>query len=513
MTKVRVDFSGTRSTPASAPKAADVRIWSQEQNDIFKWFEKGQGHLIVRARAGTGKTTTILEGVNRAPEASILLAAFNKSIAQELQRKISNPRVEAKTLHGLGFAFLRRQWQGVEIDDDKRADGLARRALGPTCPDPVVRLVRNLHTKAREINPRATREDLYNLAVRFDLLPDVEWEQQGWNAEKVVLASLAAMTYAKERSPIIDFADMIFLPIVLDFIRPWYHMVVVDEAQDMTEAQLELAMRSCKPRGRICIVGDDRQAIYAFRGADSESLDRLKVRLEANELGLKTTYRCAQAIVAAAATLVPDYRGHDSTGTGIVMSLSVEKAIAEAKEGDFILSRTNAPLIRHCMDLLKRGVRARIKGRDIGKGLIALIRRTRAQDPTSLLVALHSWAQEETKRASALPEKAAEARVQFVCDSLELITALSDGVALVSEIIARAESLFADDAEVGSVMLSTVHRAKGLEANRVYLIAETFRTGKREEDNIRYVAMTRAKSTLVWIGERVPSTIAAQASQ
>jgi len=77
-----------------------------------------------------------------------------------------------------------------------------------------------------------------------------------------------AVELAKQKSPLIDFADMIFLPVALKLIRPWFDMVVVDEAQDMTSAQLEIAVGACKRGGRVVIVGDDRQAIYGFRGAD-----------------------------------------------------------------------------------------------------------------------------------------------------------------------------------------------------------------------------------------------------
>lgn len=84
--------------------------WSDQQVQIFNWFKSGTGNLIVRARAGTGKTTTILEGINHAPENKILLAAFNKRIATELTEKLGDPRAEAKTLHSLGYKFLTYAW-------------------------------------------------------------------------------------------------------------------------------------------------------------------------------------------------------------------------------------------------------------------------------------------------------------------------------------------------------------------------------------------------------------------
>ena len=58
-------------------KAKTAIRWDVQQGRIFAWFESGSGNLIVRARAGTGKTTTIIEGAQRAPETRILLADFN----------------------------------------------------------------------------------------------------------------------------------------------------------------------------------------------------------------------------------------------------------------------------------------------------------------------------------------------------------------------------------------------------------------------------------------------------
>lgn len=497
--------------------------WSTEQTTIFNWFETsaipahavfgGGGtmmsgamsqsqHLVCRARAGTGKTTTIIEGVNRAPEKSILLAAFNKSIAMELQKRVNNPRVEAKTLHGLGFKFIARNWNKVQVDEnDDRKMALAKRASD--APDPVIKIIAELHTKAREIEPfvalRGSGRDLIDLAIKFNLVPDEEWDEHGWDLNAVCDAAHKAMVFAMERTDKIDFADMIFLPLVHKWVRPWFQLVVVDEALGMTVAQLELAIGCCTKNGRICIVGDDRQAIYSFRGADSNSLDRLKTKLRAAELGLKTTYRCCKNVVKLARTLVPDFACPETSPDGQITACDSDGMLDTAREGDFILSRTNAPLIKICMALLKRGRRARIKGRDIGRGVIALIKKFGASQVSDLEPKLVEYLQHEYERADKLPEQACIARKEFVSDQVEIIRALSEGAAMISELIARCQDLFADDAERAAVMCSSVHKAKGLEANKVHLLEGTFRGGRPEEDNIKYVGITRAKSHLVWV--------------
>lgn len=477
------------------------RTWSPEQLAIFAWFQTGRGNLVVRARAGTGKTTTILEGIDRAPERSILLAAFNRSIADELGHKLNNPRAEAKTLHTLGFKFILRNWTGVKVDENgTRALNLATQACGEQAPDPMIRLVKQLHTKAREIKPFAKRaEELMDLATQFDLIPDEEWEQDGWDAYRICDLSIKAMELAKLRTPVIDFADMIFLPLVHHWVRAWFDLVVVDEAQDMTVAQLMLATGACRRGGRIAVVGDDRQAIYAFRGADSGSLDRLKQQLNAVELGLTTTYRCPKLVVALASKLVPDFKAAASAPDGTIKSVSEEAMMKGVKEGDFILSRTNAPLIKVCMALLKQGTRARIKGRDIGKGIAALIRKLRPESVMDLGVKMGEWMATELERAMKLGEEASTERSNFVQDQFALVMALMEGVATVAEVEARIIELFSDSAEHQAVMCSTVHRAKGLETDHVFLLEGTFRSNSQEEDNIRYVAITRSKSELNWV--------------
>jgi superfamily I DNA/RNA helicase len=311
-----------------------------------------------------------------------------------------------------------------------------------------------------------------------------------------------AVENAKKQSATIDFADMIYLPLALGIIRPWFSLVVVDEAQDMTASQLELAMRACKKTGRIAIVGDDRQAIYAFRGADSGSIDRLKSSLRATELGLCTTYRCPKRVVAIAQEIVTDFIAADSAPEGLIESCNTARMIATLTPRDFVLSRTNAPLVRVCLALLRSGRKAVIRGRDIGKGIVALVNRQKARDLISLSKKLNNWRERETKRAQeTLKQGAAEERIAYLNDSIGVIEALAEDVRTVNELTSKLTTLFTDD-NGDSIICSTTHKAKGLESRNVYLLEGTFR-GKRasepEERNILYVAVTRSKERLVWV--------------
>jgi len=500
---------------------------SPEQSKIRSWFQSGKGNLIVRARAGCGKTTTILDGVEHAPELRILLAAFNKVIAQELQARVKSSRVDVKTLHGLGYAFIRDSWGRVQVDTDgKRTVELSRTACHMVAQDErrrvgkrarkteeivssrVLTLLSKVHSKLRELTPKSTSQaDALSVMQRFDLLPDDNMEHEdGVTDQWVADRASRAAELAKQQSPTIDFADMIFLPLACGMVRPRYNLVVVDEAQDMTEAQLDLAIGACYKGGRVAIVGDDRQAIYGFRGADSGSLDRLKVNLGAAELGLTTTYRCPKRVVEIASRLVPDFQAAPSAPEGLVEECSDTKLVALAGPRDFVLSRSNAPLIKVCLAFLRQGKRAYVKGRDIGASITALVDRQRATSLSDLSVRLQVWYDRESKKAMKLLPDAAVESVELLSDQLGVCQALVEDSRNMTELRSKLAVLFSEgDSE--SVMCSTTHRAKGLEADVVYLLEGTFRGFESDEDrdpsaeeeNIVYVAVTRAKRKLVWV--------------
>jgi superfamily I DNA/RNA helicase len=150
------------------------------------------------------------------------------------------------------------------------------------------------------------------------------------------------------------------------------------------------------------------------------------------------------------------------------------------------------------MSLLRRGKRARIAGRDIGKNLTIIVNKQKARSIDDLIEKLQAWAAREThKLALAKREKDIEA----VNDKLETLITLTDGCDSLADLIDRIEALFTDDGlgADGIITCSSVHKAKGLEAKRVFVLWNTMRDGNQEEKNIQYVAITRAKQELVYV--------------
>lgn len=160
------------------------------------------------------------------------------------------------------------------------------------------------------------------------------------------------------------------------------------------------------------------------------------------------------------------------------------------------------------MKLLRAGKRTRVAGKDIGKGLIALIRRMKGRSVPDLLAKIEAWATRENQRNQAAlasatngRKAALKAKIEAVHDQADMMISLTDGAKNVDEVTARIESLFTDDGlgAAGVITCSSVHRAKGLEADKVFILRDTLRDGNQEERNIVYVAITRAKKELVWV--------------
>jgi DNA helicase-2/ATP-dependent DNA helicase PcrA len=246
--------------------------------------------------------------------------------------------------------------------------------------------------------------------------------------------------------------------------------------------------------GRVIAVGDPAQSIYQFRGADSEAIPNIIEKLGAKTLPLSVTYRCPRKIVKLAQEIVPDIEAADNAEEGEVENILTADLLKLVKPGDFILSRTNAPLIKHCMALLKAGVPANIQGRDVGANLIYFIKKSKAKTINKFIEYVNEWREQEIKRL--LFEKKDTIVVE---DKSECLLNLCEGALSIKDLKDTIESLFNDVDDNKKVILSTTHKAKGLERDRVFMLVGTYRYGPGvvgEEANLYYVAVTRAKKSL-----------------
>ncbi len=245
-------------------------IPSPYQEAVYDWIEQGSGNALVDAVAGAGKTTVLIESAKRIKTSNACFVAFNKIIAEEIATRlqlIGSP-MQASTIHSLGKRCLGK----VRIESNKYLK-LSRKYLGglpdleivlkDTAEAMAVKYLRTLVNFAQLTMTEPTEEHLLQLVLHYaldDLLGIVErnpllWETI-WSGVGVVM-EMGIEQYRRER--LIDFNDMVCLPTVLSTSKPQFDFLLVDEAQDLNRAQLELVLACTSPCGRLLFCGDKRQ--------------------------------------------------------------------------------------------------------------------------------------------------------------------------------------------------------------------------------------------------------------
>lgn len=463
------------------------REWSEPQKEIFAHMKHNRA-LAVVARAGSGKTTTIEQCVQGAPEGNrVLLCAFNRDIRDELKTRVKG--ADVKTLNQMGYGALSRLWGiPMKVDEDRQRKlvrNVVPKELSNDHRTSVLKMVQMAMAQVVEdddsLRTIMDRYDIYTEGLEDDFY--VRWTQE-------------VLRLTREKSATISFDDQVYIPAYFKAQMPRYDNVFVDEAQDLTIAQKILVALSLHRNGKIVFVGDPNQAIYGFRGADTDSIGNMIDFFEADVIPLSITYRCPKQVVRLAKLVVPDFEASPRALEGHVALCSEEEMLRGCQAGDYVVSRFNGPLVRGCLSLLAEGKRAKVRGRDIGAGLIALIRKSAARTLTDFRKWVEAWVKAESER---LMEEDQERRIEEVLDKAEALTSLSLSVDTIHDLLWKIEDLFTDSTEE-AVIFSSVHKAKGLEADRVWMFEQTFRVGRsEEEDNLFYVAVTRAKKELMLI--------------
>ena len=308
---------------------------------------------------------------------------------------------------------------------------------------------------------------------------------------------------------LIDYDDMLYLPYAWGLQPRKADFVFVDEAQDLSPAQLDLVLKLRSPGGRMLFVGDENQAIFGFAGASSDSIKQIIERTGATVLPLSICYRCPSKHIKLAKTIVSAIEAREGAPEGIIAEVKEDKLHEIIQEGDLIISRCTAPIVKMCIELISKRIPARVRGRDIGKSLTTIVKDV-AKHPDfnydDFAIFLKDYA--ESKIAKLQQKKNAQSQIESFSDRIRGIEVCYEAFNAnsVDELCAEIEALFSDGR--ASAMLSTVHRAKGLENDRVFILESDKLPlrwqGQQEwelnqEFNLRYVALTRAKSALYFV--------------
>jgi DNA helicase II / ATP-dependent DNA helicase PcrA len=508
--------------------------------------EAVRGPVCILAGAGSGKTTTITRriawqvasGAVRSDE--ILAVTFTDKAAGEMRARLQRlgvDGVEARTFHSAALAQLRRA-KGDGPGRILASKALLLRQIGNTLPPPYrFRPAGDLATevewaKNRRLTPQSYRNGLngHEPPIPDDLMATVfrEYERR------------------KEASGLIDFEDLLELAVrlyeedewALAALRERYTAFTVDEYQDVNLLQQSLLELWLGGRDDLCAVGDDYQSIYGFTGASPEWLLGLATRFpQATVVRLEENYRSTPQVLGLANRLVPKLGGAEKS-LRATRADGPDPALrgfgSSEDEGAFVLERVRG-LRAEGVPYEEMAVLMRLNARSVDfeelfadakipfQGAALLSRDAARQLLKGLRGAGFGSLAEEVRRVARqqglvepVPDGLGERELVRQADLARLCLLaeeFDDGTRTIEQWVEWLRARF-DHGAQGGVHLLTLHRAKGLEFDAVFLprVEEKELPCKQamrvpgqlaEERRLLYVGITRAKRhlALTWAGK------------
>lgn len=490
-----------------------------EQQAIIEATRSTNTSLMISAMAGTAKTTTLEMLSKVLPVKPTLALAFNVKIKNELIQRLPK-HFEVKTMNGLGNAVWQRAIGKYPKVNKEKLFATTKETI-KDFPESNWSTIQILVKGARISGLVPT--PISNQFV--GLVPD-DWDS--WEAigdryyldisDSDIAAARACLTKMIHKSfrGEIDYDDQIYMSSLFGGVFPRFQHVLVDEAQDLSILNHIQVRKSCVDRLIVC--GDPRQAIYAFRGADSSSMVSLRALQPVwLDFPLSVTFRCPARIVERQQIHAPGFTARDPAPLGEVHDWQGKDwSITEIQEcypnkHIAILSRNNAPIISACLRIIKRGIGCTVLGNEIGKSLITLSKKILPAENINTQDCekrIQSWREKETSLARA--NKKFE-RIDIITDRAECLLAVlhsqpdltSKGIRAILETMFSKESL--------SITLGTIHKAKGLEYPIVvhldsWRLPSKFALKAKDEGNLipmeqemnlKYVCETRSQHTLI----------------
>ena len=500
---------------------------SEYQQNIFEEVAHGAKNLVITASAGSAKTSTIENCLRFIPDGKkVLYVAFNKSTVDKLVKEIGKSRegLEIYTFHGLGVRILKEN--GIftkdveEVDDFKYSRYLKENLLSLTDCGEVESLGDLLHDYVDNINRlinysryylKMTEREIGEAAEIYGIVPVRD--------EYSVVRK--CLIWGKNNTDVIDHTDMIWLPNVLNMTTKYrqYDYIFIDEAQDMTLARQGLVDKVFKRGARFFAVGDRKQQINVWCGATEESLDNYLRRPNTIELTLPVSYRIPLKVEEIAKKYSPNITARPGAPEGVIRT---DVSANDAQPGDLVLCRMSSNLIEQYLQYARDNKNAYLKGYDAYRDEYKkLVEETGAKridihcaTKEGMFTKLYQRFFDEAKNLMNklnIDEDEAFSHPKSVemLDKIQALKALSAGLDTTDELIAKINMIFTGEKE-NAIQMSTIHKAKGLEAENVYILAPSllfnpqFAKTKWEiesEKNLAYVAITRASYSLNFIKE------------
>jgi DNA helicase II / ATP-dependent DNA helicase PcrA len=502
-------------------------IPSKYQQGVFDWVTSGAGHAVVKAVPGSGKSTTLIHASKLLTTPNAVFLAFNKSIKLELAEKLKEhgSLMQAQTINSFGLSALTATGKKYKTDG-KKYDSICHNYLASKRIDGYSADEYKRYQKLKKLVSLArmtlcditSQQALSNLVAFYG----IEFDEDEWPIIwKGIEEILSAGEIQAKKLGIIDFDDQIYLPVKWGLTPEKKDFIFIDEAQDLNAARLELIIRSVNGTGRLLFVGDENQSIYGFSGADTQSMNKIIERTNAITLPLSICYRCPKSHIDLCASIIPGLEARENAPEGTIEHILREKLYSYVMPGDLILCRLNAPLVSTCLSLIREGVRAKVRGSEIGTSLVETINKLQKQYRDFCLELfieiINNYRDLQARMISKGDD--ADMKIAALDDRIDTMKALHEGYCeqnpgggSIEGLCSYIENFFSD--EQGSlVILSTVHKAKGLEENRVFILQPEKMPHPKakpgwqmeQEMNIKYVAFSRSKDALYFVHDTMPA--------
>ena len=513
-----------------------MNLTAQQQTFVDAVVARERNIALI-ARAGTGKTSTILSAVDAlrasSAAATITVCAYNKSIADEVSAKLKARGHDdwkltiGQTAHSMGNSLVAFAFRRPAVEPNK-VRKLAWAILdNPNVQGdwPVVTALREYGSSVVELVSKAKQEGVgffddapiasVDTWARIAEHYDINGLDQTDVMDDVIAAAQHLYKASLAQTDVIDYDDQILFPLVKNLrVKFTRDVIFVDEYQDISRARQALIRKFLAPGGQIHAIGDDRQAIYGFSGADANALPNFIEQMNALKLPLTVTWRCPQKVVRLAQQIVPDLEAAPGAAEGAVVQVGIETLDSYPfTPGQALLCRNTAPLVAAAYGLIRRGIGCKVEGKDIGAGLAKLARRWKVETIEQLVPRLEDYRATEIQKALA---KGSEQKAESVADKVDTLLEVAAACQKrnrhdVADLLAAIEDMFGDTEKVTKplVVLASYHRAKGREWPDVFLIEHAQRCPSkaarqawqlRQEQNLSYVALTRAMRSLTFVG-------------
>ena len=492
--------------------------WSNYQIDIFDATKNTKNNLSVQAVAGSGKTTTLCELAAQCKD-KVLFLAFNKDIAAYAKRKMPE-FVDCRTFHSYGLGLLKQEigWY-PQVNGSKVYDCVKSRhpyVKGEwSCRSVLNRVVRTMRNLGfMSYDEEDIEEFMYDYASTcFSYNPKESPREKRWASENIpeiaaVLRVLDQLPKRGEVDPknewqyVIDFNDMVRYPCIYDLAlkkRLYMKVALVDEAQDMNPYQWHLIRQLFAKNIRIIAVGDSNQAIYAFRGAFHDSMERMADLTNAVELPLSYTYRCKSEIVEFVNNEIPKSTMEYYFEGGEVLPGRLKSEFVQlVKEHKvpMIIGAKNKSLIKAWVLLARHKIASSLKG----SGITDEIRRI-LKDFNFERIGVEQLLKdmEEAIQKGLVADEETGTLKQTMPPKITDIFWCIQELIEIHEITQPYEfmNLLLEMDKDADHELHTVHSSKGLEANAVIVLCDWFENDQLS--NMQYVAYTRASDLLITI--------------